>query len=74
MRLALGPHQASRIKINVDWLTMVESLAELREAGPFRDLSDLPDQIVGQGHTFHSSAGLQAAMKLVRHIAKLNHL
>ena len=67
-------HQASSIELNHNRLALVQTLAQLCQGGPLRDLFDLSQQIVRQRHARHRGARFQSAMQGVRHIPELNHL
>lgn len=53
---------------------MCQTPTQIAECGPLRNPLDFLEEIIGKGKPFHRGSGFQFAMKLVRDIAKLNHL
>lgn len=70
----LFPHHASRIELYWDTLALVQTFSQLIERWLLGDSFDFCQQIIRQGHSSHSSPGLQDAMQSIRHISQLNHL
>jgi hypothetical protein len=61
--LTLFSHQASSIELLRNRLALMQTLPELRQHWPFRNLSNLSEQIIRQRQAGPAGARLQCAMQ-----------